>query len=423
MIKKISKVISHPLISGSAIVFGGTLFANLLHFIFNLFMSRTLSVSDYGTLASLVSVILLFALIADSFIPTVVHFSSAHFANKELGKASSIFFKISKLSFFIGVFIVIFFIALQGFISEFLKINNVFLIFLLSLTIFISFFYSVNRAMLQSMLAFKYLSLIGILGSFIKVVFGVSFIKMGFGVTGAMWASLFAFLVPYISSFIPLKFVFTKRTNDDPVINFNTLIKYGGPATLSILGLTFFITSDIILVKRFFSVENAGIYAGLSLMGKIIYFFSAPVGLVMFPLIVQRHAKKENYKNIFILSVALVLSASLLITIFYYLFPEFIVSLILRREEYLVLKDILWIFGVFISLYSVASILTNFFLSIKRTKIFVPILVMSTLQIVLISLIHDSYMHVILISIFCVTMLILIYLLYYWMIYGKSKKV
>ncbi len=421
MRKKISQVINHPLISGSVIVFGGTLFANLFHFIFNLFMSRTLSVSDYGTLASLVSVILLFALIADSFIPTIVHFSSLYFAKKELGIVSSIFFEVSKFSFFIGILIVVTFLIFQGSISEFLKIHNASLILLLSLTIFLSFFYSVNRAMVQSMLSFKYLSFLGILGAFIKVTLGISFVKMGFGVTGAIWAFLISFFVPYVASFIPLKFVFLNKKNDS-VINFNTLIKYGGPATLSILGLTFLITSDIILVKHFFSVKDAGIYAGLSLIGRVIYFFSAPIGLVMFPLIVQRHAKQEKYKNIFFLSIALVSLASLFITIFYYLFPEFVIRLFLKREEYLVTKQILWIFGIYISLYSVASVVTNFFLSTKKTKIFIPILFISIMQVILISLIHDSFMHVILISMFCIVGLLLCYFIYYWMIYGKHEK-
>lgn len=421
-LSSLSQVINHPLISGSAIVFGGTLLANLFHFIFNLFMSRTLSVSDYGTLASLVSVILLFALIADSFIPTIVHFSSLYFAKKELGMVSLIFFEVSKFSFFIGILIVAAFLIFQGFISEFLKIHNVSFILLLSFTVFLSFFYSVNRAMIQSMLSFKFLSLLGILGAFIKVALGISFVKIGFGVGGAMWAFLISFIIPYVVSFIPLKFIFTKRKDDDPIINFNTLIKYGGPATLSILGLTFLITSDIILVKHFFSIKEAGIYAGMSLIGRVIYFFSAPIGLVMFPLIVQRHAKQEKYKNIFFLSIALVSLASLFITVFYYLFPEFVIRLFLKREEYLVIKQILWIFGIYISLYSIASVVTNFFLSTKKTKIFIPILFTSIIQVILIFLIHDSFIHVILISMFCMAGLLLCYLIYYWMIYGKNKK-
>lgn len=419
MRKKISQAISHPLISGSAIVFAGTLFANLFHFIFNLFMSRTLSVSDYGTLASLVSVILLFALIADSFIPTIVHFSSIHFAKKELGAVASIFFEVSRFSFFVGAFIIVTFLIFQTPISDFLKINNIFLILILSFTIFLSFFYSANRAMIQSMLSFKYLSFLSILGAFIKVALGIFFIKLGFGVAGAMWAFLISFLVPYIVSFIPLKFVFSKTKNTS-IINFTTLAKYGGPATLSILGLTSFITSDMILVKHFFSVKDAGIYAGLSLIGRVIYFFSAPIGLVMFPLIVQRHAKQEKYKNIFLLSVFLVSLASILITGFYYLFPEFVIKLFLKREEYLVIKQMLWIFGMYISLYSIASVVTSFFLSTKKTKIFIPILLMAILQIILIFFIHDSFMHVILMSMLCMIGLLLFYLIYYWRIYGKN---
>ena len=53
----------------------------------------------------------------------------------------------------------------------------------------------------------------------------------------------------------------------------------------------------LILVKHFFSPHDAGIYAGLSLIGRVIFFFSAPIASVMFPVIVQKYARKENYEN------------------------------------------------------------------------------------------------------------------------------
>ena len=57
MKKKALEIIKHPLVYGSSIVVIGGLVANFFHFLFNLFMSRNLSVADYGTLASIVSLI------------------------------------------------------------------------------------------------------------------------------------------------------------------------------------------------------------------------------------------------------------------------------------------------------------------------------------------------------------------------------
>ena len=83
MKERIKQVANNPLISGSAVIFFGTLFANFLNFLFNFYMTRNLTVSDYGVLSSLVSVIMLFSLVSDSFVPTTVHFAGGFFAKNE----------------------------------------------------------------------------------------------------------------------------------------------------------------------------------------------------------------------------------------------------------------------------------------------------------------------------------------------------
>ena len=68
------------------------------------------------------------------------------------------------------------------------------------------------------------------------------------------------------------------------------------------------ITMDLILVKHFFSDQDAGVYATLSILGKIIYFAASPVASVMFPIVAGKHAKGEKYFEFLLMS--------LLITIF-----------------------------------------------------------------------------------------------------------
>jgi hypothetical protein len=54
MIRHVKKVISHPLIKGSTIIFVGSLMANLLNYVFNLLLGRFLYFYDYGTYATLI---------------------------------------------------------------------------------------------------------------------------------------------------------------------------------------------------------------------------------------------------------------------------------------------------------------------------------------------------------------------------------
>jgi len=196
-------------------------------------------------------------------------------------------------------------------------------------------------------------------------------------------------------------------------VNTREIIRYAIPVTLTLIGITSFINLDILLVKHFFSAHDAGLYAGLSLVGKVVFYISAPIGTVMFPLIVLKHSRKENFTNIFKLSVLLVIIPSLLLTGLYAFFPKFFILFFLKNKDYLSVSSLLALFGIFTTLYSLLSILATFYLSIKKTTIYIPIIIGALLQIVLITLFHQTFLQIILISLIIVLLLVIGLLLYY----------
>ncbi|MBI2028403.1 MAG: oligosaccharide flippase family protein [Candidatus Levybacteria bacterium] len=414
MKKLMHKVVKNPFVSGSIIVFLGTFVGNIFNFLFNFFMTRNLSVSDYGILASLVSIILLFALASDSIIPTVIHFSGQYFARNEIKKVSAFFWKLNKLFIIFGIVTLGIFIIFGSNVSHFFKIENNFLIFLVGVIISVISLSSLNKGILAGRLSFGYISFFNFFSSILKFFAGMLFVFLGLGVNGGILAFLIAHLFAYLFTFFPLKSILRgKREN---VIGIKEIFKYAAPSGIAMLGLTLFITTDIILVKHFFSGQEAGVYAGMSLLGRIIYFFSAPIATVLFPLVVQLHTRRERHSHFFYLSIVLVLISSIGITIFYYFFPEFSIKFLLKQEEYLVIKPTLWIFGIFMIIYSVLSIVTNYYLSIKKTKVFIPVLFGAICQAILVYLYHDTFQIVVIISIITTTIPLIILLFYYWRI-------
>ena len=138
-------------------------------------------------------------------------------------------------------------------------------------------------------------------------------------------------------------------------------------------------------------------------------------------MVVQRYAKGQRHSHFFYISIALVLISSLIITIFYYIFPEFSIRFLLKQDEYLVIKPILWMFGIFMVIYSVLSIVTSYCLSIRKTKAFIPVFAGAVFQAILLYLHHDSFLTVITISIFTTSIPLLILLIYYWRIRNESS--
>lgn len=412
MKEKAKKLLKHPLIYGSSIVIVGNLVANFFNFLFNLFMSRNLSVDDYGIFASVMALISFPNLASGAIVPLIVHFAGNYFANGQFAMIKGLYVKIFKFLLAIGVGICLIFLFFIPQIMGFFHINNPIILLLTDGIIFFIFIGVINNALLQAKLAFTFQVFVNTLNAILKLVLGTLLVIAGFSVSGAVGAILVTGIICYVVSFYPIRFIFEKNTVI-PKIDSKDLYAYGVPSALTLIGLTSFISADIILVKHFFNPTDAGLYAGLSLVGRVVFYIAAPIGTVMFPLIVQKYSRNENFTNTFKFSLFLVFTSSVLLSLFYYLFPAFTIEFFLKKSEYLVVSSLLWLYGIYMALYSVLTIITNFYLSIKKTNVFIPILFGSVMQVLLIILFHTSFIQIISISLVITFLLVCGLLLYY----------
>lgn len=412
MRKSIHKITAHPLIAGSVIIFTGSVLSGFLHFLFNLFMTRNLSVADYGALASLLSLTTLFGLIIGAFVPTLIKFSGHYFALNDYQAVKTIYIKVFGFSLLVGVTIFILSFLFSREIGIFFHIKEIYLIPFVGILTLISYLAVINTIFIQAKLSFTFLSFINFLTAIIKLISGVFLVFIGMKLVGALWANMIATVVPYLISFIPLGFLFKKyelKSN----IHFGEILSFGIPASVCMFALASFINADILLVKHLFDPHTAGLYSALSLVGRVIYFFTAPIATVMFPLVIQKKAKSEKYHTIFELSIFLVFSACMAMVIFYFLFPEFTINFFLKNTSYLPLKPYIGLFGIFTTIYSLLFIMVNYFLSIGKTKIVYPVCIAAVGQIIAILMYHSTFIQVIFGSLFTTGLLLIFLLLYY----------
>lgn len=409
----VKTAIQHPLISGSGIIIAGSVFGNVFNFLFNLYMSRNLPIADYGTLVSIVSLVLLATIPLSSVTPSIVSFSGKYFASGEIGMISLFYRK--TLSYLLGfsVLLILLILLFSASIAQFFKINSSELVVYAGITVAIIYLGSLNSGLLQAKLSFKFISLSNFISSFAKFSVGLILIMLGYGVFGAVIAFLLSFLMPFLISFIPILSIFKESNHTKYKLPLREIFLYGVPSAVAIFGLNSLVSTDLLLVKHLLSPDKAGLYAGMSLVGRVIFFLTAPVGTVMYPLIVQKHAKNESYRNTLILSILLVFLPSLAVSIFYFLYPEFALTFFLKKTEYLAVSKYLGVFGIFIAIYSVISLLTYYFLSIKKSMVWLPLALSSIGQAVLIYFFHQSFLQIIIISL-TISILLLSFLLIYF---------
>lgn len=417
------KFIRHELISGSLFVFVGFFISSVLSFILNLFLVRSLTASDYGSYASLLSLFALVGIPAGSLTTVIVRFATDYFAKNKLDEAKAFYFKLLLLVTILSVFLFIGFVIFSIPIKEFLHLDNIWYVILTGFIISFGYLGIVNNAFLQSLLKFSFISFTSVVGGILRVITGVLLIFLGFKVFGALWAIFFAFSFTFCLTFIPLRFLINKKSSRNIKFPTKEIISYAVPTSLAILSLNSFVSIDVILVKHFFNPHEAGLYGGLSLVGKVIFYFTGPITSVMFPLLIKRHNLSQNFNSLFYLALLLVTAPSITIVMFYFFFPLFNINLFLGGGDYAKISPYLGIYGLFIMVFSMLNVSVNFFLSLNKTKIFIVIGLGALLQIILITLFHKTFFQVISVSLVISSLLLLIFLLYYIKEYGNFKKI
>lgn len=411
------KLTTHPLLSGSILMIIGSNSANFVAYIYHLIIGRLLGPAPYGNLAAVLSVLGMFSTAFVFMSLVIVKFVSAA-KKKELPDLLSWF---NRKTISIGAAITLLLLLATPFLSSFLHIESKIMIFNGPILFF--FFLSLTyRSFLQGILRFKEVVL-ATNGEFItRFLFSLIFVLIGLSVFGATLGIFLSSVVGYILSRLFLK-EFRATGGEEGFKGGKEVISYAAPLFLISLAQNSIFSTDVILVKHFFDSHDAGIYASLSTLGKIIFYGSGPIGSVMFPLVSQRHSMGKDYLRIFFISFLITSAIAGAILLIYFLLPELAIGL-LYGEKFLSAAPYLVWFGVFMTIFTLSSLIVSFYLSRGQTNIIILVVLAALGQAFGIWLFHDSILTVIKVSITSVSFLLVGLLIYfgYELKTGKVKK-
>jgi O-antigen/teichoic acid export membrane protein len=249
--------------------------------------------------------------------------------------------------------------------------------------------------MLTGYQKFVWVSVLSAAAILIKLI--VSLPLVTWRVPGVMFAALIAGVIVYALYFIPLRFVMSVKGKPTELKK-RDAFGFAIPVLLIQLGITSLYSTDIILVRHFFDAKSAGLYAALAILGKIIFYASSAVPAVLFPIASERAALGSKTRKLILSAVGAVAAISAVVTLVYFLVPNFIVSM-LFGNAYVGAGAMLGQFGIFLGLFSVANIITYACLAVGKTRIWLISALAALLQIVGITLFHTSIGTVITINI------------------------
>ncbi|MEW6408346.1 MAG: oligosaccharide flippase family protein [Patescibacteria group bacterium] len=385
-------------LKNTLILFIGTTIVNIFNYVFNLVIGRLLTVAEYGELIALESIFMIVGVMSGTLVTAVTRQVSVYRARLDMQGLKIFKNYCEKLFLIFGIAIFIISIFFVRFIADYLKTPLTALIIIDASFIF-AFVTALYQSIFQGLQKFMLMSILGFIGVIMKVILGIGFVILGFSTSGAVVGYVAPFIFGAIIMYFFLRYIDKiKIDKNSPKIKITKdHFIYLGKFFVATLCLTLLYNTDLLMVKHYFSGEDGGLYSSLAMLARIIFFSTGIITMVLLPMSTERFERHEKHLNLFLFSFGLVAVVSTISSALYFLFPEFIISL-LFGTKYLNGAGLLGIMSLMMAAYSLLNVLIFYLMSIKRFSFVFWLVAATILQAVLIWRFHSSLFQVIMIS-------------------------
>ena len=337
---------------------------NFLNFFFHFSMARMLSVSNYGILATLFSIMYIFGIFAESVQIIITKYTS-HQSNK--GKLKNLIKKSFKKALIFSSVLFLVYLIVSIPLSSSLEIPFL-LLAINGLFIFSSFFPPITRGVLQGLKRFSSLGgnmvFEGVSKLILAIIFVLLLTKYGLAVHGAVVATILGVFLAFLLSFVSLKDIFNSKEKEAMT---HEIYGYSAPVFVTLFVVLIFYSLDIVLAKMFFSQDIAGAYALASILGKSIFLGTNGISKAMFPLSSSVKKTKKRYHHIFFSAFAIMFACIFIALAIIYFFPSLLIKLFSGKEVPLA-SSLLFYIGLAAGFISFANLILLYKLSLKKTR-------------------------------------------------------
>jgi O-antigen/teichoic acid export membrane protein len=368
-----------------------------INFGFNASMARLLGPALFAQVAAVVTLLMLASAVSLSFQMVCAKFVARN--ESTFGKLA-VFHGLRKRAWIVGIAIAVGLTLAQKPVAAYLQMPNswVLAVFALGMAFYTPL--GVKRGSMQGLCEFGALSRNYILEAGSKLACAILLVELGYGVMGAVGA---------ISASILAAVLIPSPTAQDDAGS-KTLIpasfREGMQAIVFFVGQVVINNIDVILVKHFFAAEQAGLYAAVALVGRVLYFAAWSIVSAMFP-ISAASKEGENKVHVLLLPFMIVLLMSVTFVVVLALFPGFIIHLVVG-EGFHYAAPFLSLYATATGLYALSVVLMTYEMSRKIANTGWVQLIFSGALVLLIYMLHSSLRQVIVVQIVLMLLMLLV---------------
>ena len=400
--------ISFKKIAPEQLFMGSVMLVNAGNYLYNLILGRFLGPEVFAEAALLVTMLLIV-----SFIGMTFQIATTKFTVALSGQERKAFLvKMMRLALILGVGGSSLILMLSDFMQQLFRTSSSGMFFIFGLGIPVYFAMCINRGFLQGRQQFGSLSLTyqtemwSRLLITLLLLFILPWNPAIIVATGIVISFLFGIIPFRKKDYQPAKRLQLDAATWAKAKTF-LLLTAGYELTQILIN-----NSDVLLVKHYFGAEEAGLYASIALIGRVVYFVAWMFVMLLLPDVLQKRKQGLDTRPVLIKYITYIGVFSGAIVLGCYLFPELIISLMFG-EAYLPAAGLLWRYALATALFALSNIFAYYFLSLDR---YTPVMLSGILgisQILLILLFHSSLSLVISVQILAMLALFVFQWIYY----------
>lgn len=395
-------------ITDTSFLFIAMIFVNAGNYLINLALGRFLGPEAFAEASVIATIVLMLSFVAIGIQLTSAKYSASE---SETVTRNRIINWIEKKVTIISIFIACVMLLICPWIQSYLHFDSILPLLLIAVCLPLFFNLSVKRGWLQGTEQFQELAKSYLFEMLLRM--SITFVAILLALKYFNAQTTLAVAVGFLASFL-VAFLFRIEKSDPKVteIQKTSIIKFVAIIGLYELSQIVINNSDVILAKHFFDAKQAGIYAAIALIGRVVYFGTWTIVTLLFPKVIQKERDGLPHAKLFWNALAIVAGIGGVIVLACYAFPSLIIN-ILFGSEYLVAKDLLWIYAVSTTLFACANVFAYYHLSLNNYLPVAITMIAGVLQLILINHYHETLLQVIQVQLCLMGALFIVMTLYH----------
>jgi O-antigen/teichoic acid export membrane protein len=387
------KTLQARIVSGSIVLLSGSGLNTAINLAYNIAVARYLGPKGFGHATVIYTILVLLSAVTLSFQIIAAKIVAQQRSHAE---KSSVYRLFHRASWVCGISVALLLIAFQGATANYLNLPDSRLVALIAIGAAFYIPLGARRGYIQGTCGFRSLATNLVVEQAVRLLGSLGLIAAGLGLYGVIAANSAAIAIAYYGAPVRL----TGRLQNP--VHLSHTIHETVQALIFFAGQMIISNGGIVLVNHFFAAREAGLYAAVAMVGRVIFSFSQAVMNSTFPLVAGTSNEERRDLRVIATALALVLGVGVAISIALCIAPAELWTHLFGADFAISgkynLPYLLALYALTTVIYSLAGVIITFEMSYKIANTSLVQLAVSGVLLGAIYLFHSSLREVVLVQ-------------------------